>query len=881
VTDAADAGAAHALALHAEGVRATAEMRPADGERLLRAALRSLPRTSASLPRTSAPSAVPALRGRILLSLAHALAEQGQVGAGLRALAQAESLLPPTGRGVLYGQRALMLLRTGRDDLALPQFDAAIAALAAGFVPEPADLARALLNRAVLHLGTARVGAARADLIRCADVATRHGLATLAAKADHNLAYLDFLAGDLPRALRAYGRLSQRYAELMPTVLPVLAVDRARALLAAGLYGEADAELADAMERFERQRLSQDHAEATLARAEAALLAGEPEAAGRWARQAHRRFERRGNARWAALADLCGLRADFALARPRPGSRPAARRLAARSVAARLAARAAALSARLETLGFADDAQLAAALGVRALVRAGRPAAVGPVLRRGQRSDVRLQWWLAQAEVAAAAGRPREARRRLREGLDELARRRGRLGCLDLQTSAAVHGREVAEVGLRAALAGGRPAQVYQWSERVRAQALLTPVLPPDDPDAATLVGELRQVHFGLREAELAGRATGTLRARRAVLQRRLRELDWGAPGSTATVASATATSAASASASAGPVSVGPVSLAAVRAELGSAAMVAYLRDGAGLHAWVMAAGRTRVVGLGAVDVAERAVLRLLADLDAQAGRSMPRRLAEAVEAATARDIEAVQAAILDPLLHIVGDRELVVVPTGALATVPWGMLPSCAGRPVTVAPSATTWVASRRRAARCVPGSEPALLVAGPGTGRGEAEIRAIAALRPESTVLTGGDATPEATLRGLGSVTMAHLSAHGCHEPDNPLFSTVELAGGPLMGYDLQRLSSVPTTVVLSTCDLGLTHVRPGDETLGIATVLLSAGTSTVVASVSRVGDEVAMDVMARYHAAAVAGRSPAVALAEAGSPGQVSGFICVGAG
>jgi hypothetical protein len=52
-------------------------------------------------------------------------------------------------------------------------------------------------------------------------------------------------------------------------------------------------------------------------------------------------------------------------------------------------------------------------------------------------------------------------------------------------------------------------------------------------------------------------------------------------------------------------------------------------------------------------------------------------------------------------------------------------------------------------------------------------------------------------------------------------------------------------------------------------------------VVASVSRVGDEVAMDVMARYHAAAIAGRSPAVALAEAGSPGQVSGFICVGAG
>jgi hypothetical protein len=858
-----------ASALHLEGVRATAEMRPADGERLLRAALRSLPRSSSSRSSSSRSSsarsssslwsrqAVAALRGRILLSLAHALAEQGRVDAGLRALAQAESLLPPAGRGVLYGQRALMLLRTGRHGLALPQFDAAIAALEEP--GDPADLARALLNRAVLHLGAARLGAARADLTRCADVANRYGLATLAAKADHNLAYLDFLAGDLPRALRAYGHLGERYAALMPTVLPVLAVDRARALLAAGLFGEADAELADAMERFERQRLSQDHAEATLARAEAALLAGDPGAAGRWARQAHHRFERRDNARWAALADLCGLRADFALARPR--------------AAGRLAARAVALSARLAELGFADDAHLAAALGVRALVRAGRPAAGVPALPRGLRVDVRMQWRLAQAEVAAATGRPRVADHRLREGLDELARHRGRLGCLDLQTSAAVHGRELAEAGLRAALADGRPPEVYQWSERVRAQALLTPVLPPDDPDAAALVGELRQVHFGLREAELAGRATGTLRARRAVLQRRLRELDWGAPAAAAARHEV---------GPAPPAAPSPAPLAAVRAELGSAAMVAYLRDGATLHAWVMAAGRARLVRLGVVDVAEQAVRRLLADLDAQAGRSMPRRLAEAVKVATERDIGAVQAAILDPLLHIVGDRDLVVTPTGALTAVPWGMLPSCAGRPVTVAPSATTWLASRRRAGqKPTAGPEPALLVAGPGNARGDAEIQAIAALRPESTVLTGADATAEATLRGLGWVAVAHVSAHGRHEIDNPLFSTVELAGGPLMGYDLQRLSRAPTTVVLSACDLGLTQVRPGDETLGIAAVLLAAGTSTVVASVSRVGDEVAMDAMTRYHAASVAGRSPAVALAEARSPGQVSGFICVGAG
>jgi CHAT domain-containing protein len=170
---------------------------------------------------------------------------------------------------------------------------------------------------------------------------------------------------------------------------------------------------------------------------------------------------------------------------------------------------------------------------------------------------------------------------------------------------------------------------------------------------------------------------------------------------------------------------------------------------------------------------------------------------------------------------------------------------------------------------------------VAGPGNDRGEAEIRAIAALRPGSTVLTGAGATPEATLRGLPTVALAHVAAHGHHESDNPLFSTLELCGGPLMGYDLQRLTRAPAIVVLSSCDLGLTQVRPGDETLGMAAALLSVGTGAVVASVSRIADDTAMDVMTRYHARAAADRPPAAALAEAGSVVDINSFICIGAG
>jgi CHAT domain-containing protein len=116
--------------------------------------------------------------------------------------------------------------------------------------------------------------------------------------------------------------------------------------------------------------------------------------------------------------------------------------------------------------------------------------------------------------------------------------------------------------------------------------------------------------------------------------------------------------------------------------------------------------------------------------------------------------------------------------------------------------------------------------------------------------------------------------------HQPDNALFSALELAGGPLMGYDLQRLKAPPALAVLSCCDLGLADVRPGDETLGMVTALLQAGTRTVVASVAQVGDDTAMRVMTGLHAALQRGTQPARALAEAARD-EPSGFVCFGAG
>jgi CHAT domain-containing protein len=259
----------------------------------------------------------------------------------------------------------------------------------------------------------------------------------------------------------------------------------------------------------------------------------------------------------------------------------------------------------------------------------------------------------------------------------------------------------------------------------------------------------------------------------------------------------------------------------------------------------------------------------------------MPARLHAAAMAATRRDADTLGALVVEPILDLIGDRDLVVVPTGALAAVPWRLLRGCAERPVTVAPSATVWSAARdRRRDRASAPAGGDLLVAGPGNAQGEAEVRAIAALRPGATVLAGAAATPAATLTGLDGADLAHLAAHGHHEPENALFSSLDLAGGPLMGYDVQRLARPPATVVLSSCDLGLADVRPGDEALGMATALIGAGSATVIASVSRVSDDTAIAVMTGYHRAAGCA-APAAALAEASAKEELSSFVCFGSG
>jgi CHAT domain-containing protein len=290
-----------------------------------------------------------------------------------------------------------------------------------------------------------------------------------------------------------------------------------------------------------------------------------------------------------------------------------------------------------------------------------------------------------------------------------------------------------------------------------------------------------------------------------------------------------------------------------------------------------------RLARLGDFEAAAEAARRLNVDLDTLAGRRLPARLEVVICESIRHQTEVLTAEIIAPLRSLIGGDGLVLIPAGPLASIPWSMLPDLRGRPVTVCSSASSWLTAWRRglAATAGPRAIAPLLVAGPHLEHAAGEISEIAKVYPGCRPLLEEAATVSATLRALDGAPLAHLAAHGHHDRENVLFSRLDLADGPLMAYDIQQLAAAPRQVVLSSCDVGRTVVRPGEEILGFTAALLYVGTANVISSVTRVADAAAVGTMTVYHKLLAAGARPAEALAQASQTERFSPFVCFGAG
>jgi tetratricopeptide (TPR) repeat protein len=813
------------------------------------------------------------LRTRQLVTLSFCLAETGSLDDGLNQLAVARrqlAALPDRElRDELYslvdGNQGGLLCRVGRVEEGIAHLDLSIAhkeRRLAESTGDPIALVESLVvtlsNRGNAYGEIHRTDLARQDLNRVVDLATAHDVPVRAAIATHTLGNVLKQEGDLPGALRRYEDANKAYRELgLPGLLPRLRIDQAEAMISVGLADEAGRHLDEVLPELRKQRIGQDIAEAELFRAAAALLDGELVTARRMANSAQRKLLRRGSPAWAAVAGLIALRVDVL------------RALESRRPSARVVERALELAETLTSVRLRDQAALAQALAVRVELRRGNTSRAAGLLRDVPRTrrtspiDHRMLLRLCRAELALAQGNRRAALAQAKAGLAELGRMRDQMGGLELVSGTALHGREIGELAVRLVLdrddSPTSAKRLFTWLERTRAQMYrYEPVESTVDAELVDRIAEVRRLSRALLRARLDGHPTSTLEGRYATSQRDAMRLGWSA----------------SPWGRARPVA----DIREVLTELGDRTMVSFAVSGDSMVAVVLAAGRVRMVRLGSAAAATEAALRLHADLNALAPDYLPAPLAKVISASARRQADRLDQQLLQPLAATIGHRELIIVPTGALYVVPWGVLGVCKSRPTTVIPSATAWLANQAEADT----GTGVLLVRGPGLQAAEGEIEKLAGYHVDAKALGVDDAKVVTVLDALDGVMLAHIAAHGEHEPENALFSRLELVDGALFAHEVGRVRRPPRQVVLAACELALNRIRPGDEALGFAGAMLASGAHTVIAASSRVGDEPSAAAMGDYHRGLAMGASPAVALAAAIAVDPLRRpFVCLGSG
>ena len=813
--------AASCTALRAQGLAHRGLGDLAAAEAKMRAALRCGVRSTDRQPEAEAR-----------MSLAFILLERGRIASALAHADRAAENLVGLPAARLIAQRAMILQRCGRLDEALAEYARSMPVLRKH--QDEKWEARARNNRGLLQAYRGDLALAERDLGRALLLHRQAGREADAGDVEWNLGFVAARRGDAPTALERYAEAAAAH-EAQGTPNPQLLLDRGEVLLSVGLVTEARQTAERALAACTASGQGLDAAEAELLLAKAALAAGDPAVALTAGRRAERALVRQHRDAWALLARYVRLRASAAVGRPT--RRALAEALTTADALAAAGWRVGELDARLVAAGMAltlrDDTT-----GATQLRRAARA-------RHSTDLELASRAWYAEALLRNSRGDGRGAQAALRAGLRGVGRQRSMLGATELRVHVASHGTELARMGLGLALASGSAPTVLAWAERWRAGALHhRPVRPPKDPELAFALAELRRLSAEVDEALLDGERPRTLETRRRELEQ---EVVQASRSATDPLAAA---------------GLGVPTVAALRQALGDQTLVEYAEVDGLLVAVTVRSGSCRLVRLGpltAVTPELEALLFALRRLAVGFGSVRSQALARtAAEQAAAR----LDAAILGPLRRSIDGSSLVVVPTGALHAVPWAALPTTAAVPVTIAPSSATWLRSRTTTATEADPSR-VVLVAGPGLAAAEAEVTDAAAGYDDPTLLVGSDATGSAVLTALDGAGLAHVSAHGRLRTDNPLFSALRLSDGDLTVYDLERLRTAPTTVLLPACQSGVAAVRAGDEMMGLVSALLALGSRHIVATVIAVPDAQTADLMLDVHTELRNGSLPADAL------------------
>lgn len=768
----------------------------------------------------------------VLITRAGLRLQQGESTRARHDLATARSLLEDRPSAELEFLQARIEQEVGRLVDAAASYQRALEARPA---PPATLLVKILNNYGGIELTLGHTDDAERLLSEGREVAAAIGPAPLA-YLTHSLGNVALRRGHLPEALRRFDEGDEAVAA---AGLPAAEFNLARldALLTSFLVTEANDVAERVVSSLRRPGNELLLAQALMQQSNALWLSASYERAAEPATEALALFARQRRPAYAAVAAAAVSRARLGMGSAGPPDVLRAERAAL----------------RLADAGFVNeaiDANLVAgriALDLSRRASANRTLSRAVALADGGPVHQRLKGRVAEALLARQDGNRGAVRRTALRGLRELETYRATLASAELRALASGHGAELAALGLEAALAEGRPGDVLRWLERGRVRSLLAVPVRTQSQATAAALAELRGLaaQQSVDEAPTAD-ALSQLRFAQARLEREVlrlaRTVDAESPGSRSVS-----------------------SPAEIRAALGERTLVEFgVHDGR-VVAVTATRRRMRLFLLASAteveaeqDYLRAALLRL--------GRARDERAVARGRAAAENSLSRLDELLLAPLRDdLDGAAATVVVPSARLLSVAWPALPSLQEREVVVSPAAGLWLLAEQRA-KAEPLDGSVALVAGPRLPGAVAEVEALAEFHRGAQALTPPDSTVEAVLAVIDGAALAHLACHGHFRSDNPTFSSLDMADGPLTVHDLEQIDQLPHCLVLAACDSGLSEAYPGEELLGFLARLLAGGTATVIASVVPVPDVDTVPLMLALHRSLKAGTSPAAALAGA---------------
>ena len=785
-----------------------------------------------------------ALCGRIAISHAAVAMSLGETDQPRRLLDTAEPHLEGRDLGRLVMQRGLLHHRMGDFADAIGCYRRAMPLLEAGDDRVAETRLRINLGLLLGQQGDPRGG--QAVLERGHELAIELDQHRLEAMAAHNLGYLDSLLGRTADCLRRYGRAEEQFAQIGDAVsVAVVGIDRAAVLLQAGLHDEAIAEADRVVVAVVESGNVLELGETQLIAARAALATNDRKQARAFARRAADSFSGLERHAWVPLARHVELLAELDELDPTDVND-----------------RVAEVVGSLDRHGWIAESTHLRVIAANRLISINQRAAarhlLAPVrtLRRSGPVADSIAAWTAMALRAVIDDDVSAARRAVTGGLGVLRSNDLVIQAIDLRAHAVDQAKALAEIGSRLAIESGRPRELLRRIEELRSVTARNRGGTPTDELADDLAA-LRLLDTARREAVGAGEPTVGIDGERTQVEASIRSRRRQATGG----------------------HIVDVDLAASISQLAGRDFLEFEEVDGRLVGVAVRNGRSSLHAVKSRTLGEE-----IESASFSLHRLARSGLSERSHDAALDTATSVGAQIEDQLIPTTirsTSTPLIIAPAGELSGVAWRLLPSLSSRAHVVTSCLTAWAAAD--ATERTKGE--LLLVAGPDLDHADTEVQRVADVVGSVRVMTSLTSTVDAVLAALASCSIAHFACHGTFRSDNPLFSSLQLADGPLSIYDLERCDRLPHTIVLSACNAGQSIALQGGALLGLTSALLQLGVATVIAPITPVNDERSIALMERLHAKLAAGVAPSTALAEAstlldvGLDAAAAAFVCFG--